>query len=248
MSDILAAPEAVAEKRFSSRADAHETLLVQFEHHGPLFHLGGTSDWSVSKETIQFLAKNIPVGAVTLETGAGLSTALFASMAARHICITPDEDEVRRISAFCAEVGIAADTIEFKVDFSENVLPSLRAPPLDLVLIDGGHGFPMPIIDWYYSAMHLKEGGIVLVDDTHLWSVSVLTDFLKADASWRFLGPVGRRALAFEKIAPFSYKEFCFQPYVVKKSRWRSVISKILTAFDLAKSGQISEIARRIRR
>lgn len=230
------------------RDQAADILLERFRRHAPSFHLDGSSDWSVSEETIRFLAAHVPQDAVTLETGAGLSTAMFALLGARHTCITPDAGEVRRIGDFCRAAGIPTGALGFEVDYSESVLPRLKGPPLDFVLIDGGHGFPMPIIDWYYSAIHLKEGGVVLIDDTHLWSVSILVDMLKSDDGWAHMGRVGRRTHAFRKTAPFAYKEFCFQPHVVRKSRLASATTRLLTAFDLVRAGDFAEFGRRLRR
>lgn len=61
----------------------------------------------------------------------------------------------------------------------------LDIEPLDLFLIDGGHGFPHPTIDWYYGAGHLKDGGIVIVDDVQLPAVAdYLIRFLDLDDRW----------------------------------------------------------------
>jgi predicted O-methyltransferase YrrM len=233
---------------FPPRDQAADILLERFRRHAPSFHLDGSSDWSVSEETIRFLAKHVPENAATLETGAGLSTAMFALLGARHTCITPDAGEVRRIGDFCRAAAIPTADLAFEIDYSENALPRLKKEPLDFVLIDGGHGFPMPIIDWYYAATHLKEGGVVLIDDTHLWSVSILVDMLKTDDGWAHMGRVGRRTHAFRKVAPFAYKEFCFQPYVVRKSRLASITTRLLTAFDLLRAGDFAEFGRRLRR
>ncbi len=104
----------------------------------------------------------------------------------------------------------------------------------------------MPIIDWYYTADKLKIGGVLVIDDTHLWSASILIDFLKSDSGWRSLGRIGRRTFAFRKCAPFEYREFCFQPYVVRKSRLRGVVARALTGWDMLRAGEISQTGRRI--
>ena len=56
----------------------------------------------------------------------------------------------------------------------------------DAVLIDGGHGFPAPFIDFWYAGGRLVPGGLLVVDDTHLRACRVLADFLRAEAGrWR---------------------------------------------------------------
>jgi hypothetical protein len=53
------------------------------------------------------------------------------------------------------------------------------------VFVDGGHGFPASIIDWYYAAGRLRDGGVVVLDDIQLASVRLgLFEFLDADPRW----------------------------------------------------------------
>jgi hypothetical protein len=222
---LLTAPDAAA-------AEVARSLVARFAASGAKFHGNGSSDWSASEVMVRFLAAHSPAGGDTLETGAGLTTVLFAALGGRHISVTPDGGESDRILAFCEREGISTSGLKFVTARSEEALPALDAPPLDLVLIDGGHGFPMPVIDWYYTASKLKLGGMLVIDDTQLWSCALLVDFLKHDPAWTSVGRIGRRTFAFRKVAPFEYKEFCFQPYVVRKSRFRSLAQSALTAWD----------------
>ena len=45
---------------------------------------------------------------------------------------------------------------------------------LDLVFVDGCHGFPSPIIDRFTGAASFEEGGIVVFDDVQLPQVFLL--------------------------------------------------------------------------
>src|SRR3989442_10654 len=107
--------------------------------------------WGVSEELLHFISECVNESSRTLETGCGLSTVLFALAGTRHICITPAEHEVERIKGYCLENNFGTERITFHVDISEKVLPRLECEPLDLVLIDGRHGFPAPFIDFYYT-------------------------------------------------------------------------------------------------
>jgi len=60
----------------------------------------------------------------------------------------------------------------------------LSSVELDLVLIDGDHSFPAPVIDWYYTAHRLKVGGLMVVDDTDIVTGLLLVDFMRADPKW----------------------------------------------------------------
>src|SRR5690606_11492339 len=64
---------------------------------GLRIHAGGERDWSISREAAKFLKTVGGHDKVTLETGAGLSTIIFAQQGGQHICITPSGDEIARI-------------------------------------------------------------------------------------------------------------------------------------------------------
>ena len=143
----------------------------------PLFHenvSGQPHSWQLGRDVLSFIATHIHQGSRTLEVGAGVSTVLFALREAQHTCIVPEEKEVARIKAFCREHRIPLGKVTFEVDVSDRGLPRLDVTDLDLVLIDGAHGFPVPFLDWYYTAERLKVGGLLVVDDTQIWTGHVL--------------------------------------------------------------------------
>ena len=76
----------------------------------------------------------------------------------------------------------------------------------------------MPFADWLYCAPRLAVGGVLVVDDTHLWTGAVLRDFLAEDPDWR-LEALFPHGAAFRKIKAFRNKEWNEQPYVLKRSR-----------------------------
>jgi hypothetical protein len=81
------------------------------------------------------------------------------------------------------------------------VLPRLEPRPLDLVLIDGAHGFPYPVLDWWFLAPRLRVGGLLVVDDAYLPPVGALADFLRGQPSWEVAAIPGRRTVVFRKLA-----------------------------------------------
>jgi predicted O-methyltransferase YrrM len=98
--------------------------------------------------------------------------------------VVPNPAEVRACRLYLEKVG-CADHVAFEVGSSDEVLPGLAMSPLDLVLVDGAHAFPAPIIDWYYGAARLREGGVVILDDLQLRQVRLgLIEFLDADPRW----------------------------------------------------------------
>jgi len=142
--------------------------------------------WSTEEACYRFLAEHCPPGTRTLEVGCGLSTVLFAALGAQHRCVTPGLAERDRIVAYCKEHDIDTERVVFDVESSHAALPRLQREldGLDLVLIDGGHGFPLPIVDWFYAAPLLVPGGVLIVDDIGLPAVKLLVRFLDADPRW----------------------------------------------------------------
>src|SRR6266481_2908606 len=94
----------------------------------------------LTEQVLNFISERVDGSSHTLETGCGLSTAVFAYLGARHICITPATYEAERVKEYCSANKISADRLTFYTEASEKVLPELKCEPLDLVLIDGRHG------------------------------------------------------------------------------------------------------------
>jgi hypothetical protein len=88
-----------------------------------------------------------------------MSTVVFALKGSRHTVIAPAPSEFEITKIYCRERGIPTSQINFIAEPSQTVLPALESGPLDLVLIDGGHGFPTPYIDWFFTAGKLKKVG-----------------------------------------------------------------------------------------
>jgi hypothetical protein len=181
---------------------------------------GSPTSWGLYEDALRFVEQRVPDGARTIETGEGLSTILLAAKGCRHTAITPNQPAVDKIEEFCAQHGVPLDGVDFVVDMSQRALPKLELADLDFALIDGCHGFPAPFIDWFYAALALKPGGIVLVDDTQIWTGKVLEEFLAAESgAWRQVESWPGRAAAFEKVGdPQLFSEWTDQPYVIDRS------------------------------
>jgi len=52
---------------------------------------------------------------------------------------------------------------------------------LQVVLIDGPHGFPFPQLEYYYLYQHLDEGAILIIDDIHIPTIGHMVDVLCED-------------------------------------------------------------------
>jgi hypothetical protein len=60
-------------------------------------------------------------------------------------------------------------------------------------------------------------GGVVIVDDTQIWTGGVLKDFLSSDPDWE-LEICFERGVAFRKVNEYREKEWNEQPYVLSRS------------------------------
>ena len=175
--------------------------------------------WSAGGGCYEFLARHCAPGARTLETGLGVSTVLFAMWGTEHICVVRSEDEVRRWREHCQSRGIGGDSVRFELGRSHDALPRLQVEPLDLVFVDGSHGFPAPIIDWFYAGEHLRRNGVIVFDDTHLPHVRLgLFEFLEKDPRWTRLESTGRwAAYRKDRVGPLS-EDWTEQPFLGRPS------------------------------
>jgi hypothetical protein len=184
----------------SARLAKLEKLLVD----RPAFHVDQgslTHTWSVQGDTLRYIYSQLAPGQLTLETGCGQTTVVFAIVGTKHTCVMPDESEAQRVITYCESLGLN-HTINFIIRSSDVALSKNKSVPLELdfVLIDGAHAFPAPIIDWHYTARRMKVGGILAVDDYKMPSVKILYDFLSGeDEEWQFTRIVQNTAF-FKKI------------------------------------------------
>jgi len=180
----------------------HEAFDQIFDER-PKVHEGGSEPicWGIHREVGELIYQSVDENSVTLETGAGLSTLVFALRRSSHTAITPSTGEIESISEYAASHSISMNSVRFVNAGSETYLPTARIEKsLDLVLIDGRHSFPFPMIDYFYTAPKIREGGLLLVDDVDLPSVGMLDRFLVVDTNWRLKKRFARRTSVFEKI------------------------------------------------
>jgi len=199
---IVTAPGGASIPDQPSRRDdvsVTESLTESLRRSPPSLH-DSPDCWGLAWDALAWLEKNVHEGMSTLETGAGASTMVFAARGARHHVVTPDAEEERRIRAACEERGIDASGVTFHIARSHDVLPELDVPALDLVLVDGAHGFPYPILDWWHLAPRLKTGGRMVLDDAYLPGIAAIVDYARASDAWELEAPISFRTARVRKL------------------------------------------------
>jgi Methyltransferase domain len=162
---------------------------------------GRSEFWGLAWEALAFIERTVQPGMATLETGAGVSTIVFAALGADHETVTPSQEEADRIVGECERRGISTAKVTFRIGSSADVLSDWPGRPLDLVLVDGAHAFPYPTLDWWFLAPHLKIGGLMLLDDAYMPPVAAVVDHLRYSRAWRLEEPASFRTAVARKLA-----------------------------------------------
>ena len=185
----------------------------------PKFHwvpsTNSATSWGIQRSFLERLPEMVSRDCVTLETGAGLSTVVFALIGTEHFCISPAEDEHRRIRSYCEDAGISTDRLHSIAAPSSASLPGLDlgGRELDFALIDGAHAFPQAMVDYFYINDRLKVNGLLAVDDLQIPSVGILHRFLMSDPAYELVTIDGRKTGVYRKIRATLYPmDFASQP------------------------------------
>jgi predicted O-methyltransferase YrrM len=184
--------------------------------------------WLTERECYEFIADRIGPGARTLETGLGVSTALFLALGADHTCVVPSQSQVDILRRYCDDQAIPVHRLRVELGRSEDVLPTLHAEPLDLLFLDGSHGFPTPMIDWFYAGRLLRRGGALVLDDRQLPAVAIVVAYLDADPRWRALQRTQKWA-AFERLTDGDLAEDWYdQPFFPSPAApWQRLLRRL---------------------
>ena len=182
-------------------------VIAELDRDPPPVHSGApTGVWAAAHDCLEFIGTRVHPGTRTLETGCGASTIVFAAAGAHHTAVFLNDSEGHAVSTWCSDHGIDLDAVTLRAGSSSQLLPTLDPGPLDLVMVDGCHGFPFPQLDLYYAAAHLVDGGILIVDDTQLAAPYELRRYLEHDPRWERLH-LGSQWVAFKRLGHGSLDE-----------------------------------------
>ena len=199
---VRLAPSGDRLARVTQNAPVDDTPITDAIRSAPPGLHGADEYWGLAWAALEWLERNVRPGWSTLETGSGASTIVFAAAGARHEAVTPDAGEE---SGSAPAVSSSAST---RPTSRSGSAPRTRCwrdgsrDLLDLVLIDGAHGFPYPILDWWHLASpRPASAGTVLLDDAYLPAVAAIVDFARSSDAWRVEDAVSFRTARLTKLA-----------------------------------------------
>ena len=183
-------------------------VIECLEQTAPRFHGSDENprNWRLGAFGVNWMKSNLKADWHCLETGAGYTTCVMAQYCKSVITISPLDKEHMRIKSWLVENGFSHENIKFIHDLPQKYLPFLKNIHVDLLLIDGGHAFPYPIIDWYYGSMFFIFFGYLLVDNIEINSVRILYDFLLTESDVWALQDRDEEFSVFQKKKDFSYE------------------------------------------
>jgi hypothetical protein len=173
------------------------------------------SGWRIDDQTCLELNNRLKPDMKTLETGGGLSTVIFAANGCHHTCIIPEQALADRIQAYCRSSCIDTSNVSFTIAKSCDVIHQVTYLELDLILLDGCHGFPTIFVEFYYAASALKLGGTLIVDDMHIYTANLIARFMQSDPGWK-MDLVTHRVAFGIKISDTIDYEWSQQPFVAR--------------------------------
>lgn len=138
----------------------------------------------------------------TAETGSGKSSLLFSHLAHRHLVFAMDDGNgsVRRVQE---SPLLKPGVVEFIEGPTQKTVPAYDfSEPLQMVMLDGPHGYPFHHLEYYYVYPHLAEGGVLIVDDIDIPSIYDMYRFLKRDDMFALIEVVHTTAFFRRTAAP----------------------------------------------
>jgi predicted O-methyltransferase YrrM len=104
--------------------------------------------------------------------------------------------------------------------------------PLDLVLLDGPHAYPLPQLEFAYLSPHIRPGGWIVLDDIQIPSVHELVHFMRRESSM-VLEEVAVRTAFFRKIrecdfGPDGWQHQGMNRRTVLRYSWRDRLRRFL--------------------
>jgi hypothetical protein len=149
-------------------------------------------DWhgagSVSLGVLRAIARLTAPRAIrnSVETGSGKTTLLLSHLSDHHTVFAYDTGN--SITNVRSSPLFRPETVTFIEGPSQRTLPLHQFEnPLDLVMLDGPHGYPFPELEYWHLYPHLAVGGLLIIDDIHVPTCYNMFEILREEEMFRLL-------------------------------------------------------------
>lgn len=166
----------------------------------PDWHLSGP----MSKVVLQAMFRHIEgLGVLrhSAETGSGKTTLLFSQLSEDHTVFALDCGQ--SISRVKGCPLFKQETVTYIEGPSQLTLPRYTfIHKLQVVLINGPHGYPFPDLEYYYFYPHIAEGGLLLIDDINIPTIARMLEIIGAGSMFELIEVVEYTAFFRRTAAP----------------------------------------------
>ena len=176
-----------------------DRLLRRIAEALPYLHRAGTLSLRVLTAVAEYVQGSVVRHSV--ETGVGASTLLLSHLSDDHtVFCWPDDESTLNVKR---SPLLRLDAVTFIEGPVQKTIPQhIFSEPLDLVLLDGPHGYPFPDLEYYFFYPHLRTGGLLILDDIQIRSTHNLYEFLRADDMFELVDVVQTTAIFRRTSAP----------------------------------------------
>ena len=173
-----------------------DTILLSIQNLPGNWHGCGT----VPVGTLHALVKHTKSRQIlhSVETGSGVTTLLISHISKDHKVFALDAGN--SVSAPRTSSLLNKFAVEFIEGPTQRTLPNYQfSSKLQLVLLDGPHGYPFPELEYYYIYPYIEEDGLLVIDDIWIPTIHNLFLFLVEDEMWELLEVVENRTAFFRR-------------------------------------------------
>jgi hypothetical protein len=159
---------------------------------------------SVSVDVLSAIARHVDGKEIlhSAETGSGKTTLLFSHISQDHKVFAVD-DGTDSISFVRSSPIFNPETVGYIEGATQLTLPRYEFKhKLQLVLLDGPHGYPFPDMEYWYFYPHIEEDGLLIVDDIQIPTIYNLYNFLREDEMFELVDVVATTAFFRRTDAP----------------------------------------------
>lgn len=210
----------------------YKKILDSLEKLPQDWHGSGPLDRNVLKALTGHCEK---IGTIknSVETGAGKSTLFFSQISGHHTVFALDVGN--SLTTVKESDLLRAEYVEFIEGPTQLTIPThIFTEKLQVVLIDGPHGYPFPDLEYYYLYQHIAQGGLLIIDDINIPSIKRMAEIIKSDDMFDCIDLVGKTmffqrtsAPLFDPLADGWWEQGYNKPYL-RKTKQLEALKQIM--------------------